>query len=275
MNILTSVIVIIMVVAAVTVVRMDTFVGRSHLLKAYGIAMERAESAALVKAADAHWEKAAGKVKTSQGEEDQDIKQPRLYRLLDISCLVKPKMKDPLCDAREMMWKELIITTYQGEAFFREAIEKNPLVVDDMIGIVKAKATLQDADVKIVDVDDMANLNLGNGVLQEFLYKMLRGASKDDVAGGYPPMKTFLGLKNGSAKVSVYLAPESILRVLFHQPEVVAEVVKTRNELYRDVRGERMDQDVATKAFEDKFRGACVPAYLPLVEWRVTKTNPR
>lgn len=177
--------------------------------------------------------------------------------------------------------KGLINRLYGEQRFFEEARQERPDIVDEVIVRIGPAVQEMGNSFKINKAKDLANLDLNDPFLNEFFYKMLKGASisYEDVGGniveeGYPSLLKYIDSSKGK-KIRVYLAPKPLLQVLF-DPVTADEIITTREYFFREVTNGNIEPNSATERFESMFVTKVNPS-VPIsnLDFSVSKTSPK
>jgi|688.fasta_scaffold04572_16 hypothetical protein len=185
MNVLLFVTSLIMVMAAVTYARLETYRNFSVVQAEFKHFMDDTERGYINMAAE-HWyaTSSAKKPPTNGGNPPvhsspnvpQKPSSPKGNRLLSFAYLIDPtkREKDPKKYAKiHLLAKKLIITLYKEQPFFKEMEQKKPDFVD---GLLNALAVIHNFPKKLKpqEAKDLANTDLGDPEYNNFLYKILQ-----------------------------------------------------------------------------------------------------
>lgn len=178
---------------------------------------------------------------------------------------------------------------YRPYKFFQQAIEQNQEVAADLVqAMMDAQEALPQGN-KVASLAELANLDLGDQLLNELFYRMLKGSSSKSITSqhscsspadvkeeGYPPLTQFITL-DARSKLRLYLAPRLLLQILTEDKQLVEEIITTRKRLYQEVTADppRLDAKTATSDFESFFSGRLSSLFdEEFLDFTVTKTNP-
>lgn len=206
--------------------------------------------------------------------------------------------------------RKVIHETYQKQPFFRQLSERRADFVDQMIHEVIAVSESyngqKNVKYKIKDFQDLFYAQWNDPELREaFAYMVQEGlvykrpekqdvtlfqnenegkVSKElnelnesqasenisEVRKGFQSLRNYFN-KFQNTKVRVFLAPEELLLAFYSDPKIVEKIVMARNRLYKEVCHGRTAED-ATQEFEREFT---IAAFEPILDFTVTKTNPK
>lgn len=194
---------------------------------------------------------------------------------------------------------------YGAHPFYQEALAHNPNAIEDLAKQVTKAVDKLDKEKRPKTTKDLANLELESPELNEFFYKMLLGAPYKDVLAepkltdgeadtdeddstleqeaeeyssplGYYSLLDFITLGK-SDKIRVYLAPRDLLMAIYHDPAVVDELIKARQDLYKLALGKDDNKfndltESLKQQFEHRRDGTINSDQL---DYTVNKTNPK
>lgn len=221
--------------------------------------------------------------------------------------------KDPKqWNQSKILLKNLIVTLYGQEKFFKEALEKRPGVVDELISAIEHASDALPPDKKMKQTKDLLTLKLQDPVLDDLFYQILKEnpyidllpqsqqkangtlkpvepveeENKEDHADGSeeaqehqspPGYFSLLDFINNSKdyKVRVFLAPKQVLQAIFRDQSTVDEIMREREMFYKQaVSG--MPVDELSKAFESRFNGSRQSDIdTTSLDYSVSKTRPK
>lgn len=213
-----------------------------------------------------------------------------------------------------LLAKKLIYSLYRQQPFFLEFEQTRPDIVDALLNSLMI-ADILPKEQKIKKAAELANLNLGDPVLNTFFYFVLKGspiapeANKkkeeepppplggfihqeqegevEDEDGDPNPEETFKSPQgyyslldfitlDDATKVRVYLAPRLLLNAIFDDPAVVDSIIVLRNELYKKVASDSLSAQEASQEFKALVAPKSDPNFdETLLDFSVTKTNPK
>lgn len=181
------------------------------------------------------------------------------------------------------LMKRLMMQQYAAEPFFISAVEERPGLLDDLMVKIEESAAQLPMKERIKKPQELANLDLQDPLLNEVLYKMLRGnvtreERRRGVKGGYLSLTDFLS-GGKETKIRVYLAPREILLALFEEPDLVEEIVQMRLQIWKQLNGMKEGKN-GKEAVSEQFR-QFIESRSPMgvnprmVSYGVSKTDPR
>ena len=205
--------------------------------------------------------------------------------------------------------KKLIYILFSEQAIFKNAMEKNPNIVDDLIHSIAAagsKWTVENKPLKTTD--SLENLDLDNQSLQDIYYWMLKGYQREKApsqtvsiqqpmiqitedAGdredasdnqteehlhkeGTISLLDFITVNPNKSKIRVFLAPRALLTAIFGDSHIVDEIIQNRIELYHQARNQK-EADSLSEQFKQKFASLALNVPETMLDFTVTATDPR
>lgn len=92
---------------------------------------------------------------------------------------------------------------------------------------------------------------------------------------GYFSLLDFITISN-SPKVRIYLAPREVLKAIFNDDSVVDEIIKSRLEIFKSVKGDSGDVKSAGDSFKAAYESRRDPNFdESVLDFSVSKTNPK
>lgn len=183
-------------------------------------------------------------------------------------------------ESTRALLKALIYNVYGKEKVLSEALKNRPDAIDEIINRLPEAVQKLPGNQKITGAKGLANLDLEDDTLNSLLYKLLKGThflyerKGEVVSEGYPPLTDFINSDKGK-KIRVYLARKEIIDALFN-PNISDEIVATRESLFLELSGGRIEANQATERFKTLFEGALAPyASHDMVDFAVSKTDPK
>ncbi len=211
--------------------------------------------------------------------------------------------------------RKLIYLLYNDQPFFQAMERKNPDFVHSLLKALmvadafpkekKIKKTKQLANLDLLDedlnhvfyemlqgtvkkIEPKQELNKKSDQLSLLTVQEKESKGEDDGEDveedtaedqsspkGYYSLKDFITLTDAT-KVRVFLAPKTLLQAIFDDPKVVDEIMAARLELYKKFSGRHsISKQDASKLFEDAFRNKSDPSFSDILDFTVTKTNPK
>lgn len=198
--------------------------------------------------------------------------------------------------------KKLINALYFQAPFYRHLVQEDPAAVDKLLDSLMIADQLP-KEKKLKVAKDLNTLHLANPTLDDFLYKLLKGAQdpfekshqvlpplqheeSDDAPEtnlteehrspvGYYSLLDHITLQP-TAKIRVFLASKYLLSAIFDDPQTIDEIIAERQRLYQLVVGGHLEAKAATQQFEGAFLGRIDRNLNKLIlDFTVTKTNPK
>ncbi len=174
--------------------------------------------------------------------------------------------------------KILMQDLYGEDEFLKKAEEKRPDFLDALLNALVTSADTLPKGITLASPVDLASLDLDDEEMNTVFYRMLKGTIEIDAKGtvdGYPSILEYITLVN-KTKIRVYLASTPLLYALYGSPELVEEIKKERNTLYRMVKDEEIEKEQASVQFQDLFRGKQRPNFDDsILDFSISKSNPR
>lgn len=204
--------------------------------------------------------------------------------------------------------RNLIVDLFQKQPFFIKAQEKYPNLVDRLLNAIIDAA--DKSDLKFNKATDLSNLDLNDNLLNEIFYQMIKGyiipgnessepkASKSEDDEIKTPDEETEDLENeeaqefqaepgrisllnyitmrGKNKIRIYLASKPILFSIFGDDDVVKEIIKSREDLYNQIKKEK-DQKIIngySEKFQNEFIGRSPPEFQNYLDFTLSKVDP-
>ena len=309
MNVLLMVMVMLMMLSLMTYAKLETYRSTQILDKFFNHYMEIEERGDINKHAEDQYKN----TKMSSGPSKTGGAQTKALPRLSLAKLLDKKFKKEHPHEWEQMinlLKNLTDTLYGKHAFYKEVMEHRPSAIEDLaVELTKRIADLESQN-KPKTAADLANVPIKDEELNLLFYKMLLGApykeilqqktpetkatgaeadsdeSEETLQGeekeysspqGYYSLLDFITLRP-SEKIRVYLAPKELLLSIFHDPDLVDQIIDERKQLYKSAVGADTPEEIKglTESFKsqyDKFKDPTIDdKYL---DWTVNKTNPK
>ena len=197
--------------------------------------------------------------------------------------------------------KKLIHVLYNKAPFYRQMAQENPAFVEQFLAsLMVADAIPKEKKLKVAK--DLNTLHLLNPVLDDLLYKVLKGApdpsqnppavpifqaEEDDEDPdaelaeeyrspvGYTSLLDYITLQPAT-KIRVFLASKPLLTAIFDDPQTVQQVLLERQRLYQGVASGALQVKDASTQFEAAFLGRADSNLNKMVlDFTVSKTNPK
>lgn len=307
MNILMYVMTVLMMLSILAYARLDTYFSFSATQAEFDRYMQQIERSTF-NAIEEDWYKTT--VGSKKDSKTQSEKVPGTSRLSWFPLLKKEQKKKE--NATRLLSKALMNQLFNNEAFFKEAIEKNYNVLDDLIDqILQAADQYELEHDKITRINQLSNLKLADPTLNVLFYKMLKGYLPDkEFADGTKQLDSddeteeeeensakaekmeshankrgsislaeHLTLSSDSV-IRVYLAPRSLLLAIYGDENIVNAIQAERLAHYKHVKNASDEErntakQEATRRFEEQFKNQTPAPYKDLVNFNVTVVDPK
>lgn len=228
MNILPLILALALMVAVLTVERLEKFKNHSIIQHQYQLFLKESERAVF----NYRQRHLYGESNTS-------------HRHLTFRYIFDKKLRDKhVNEAKQyrMLAIELMKVLYGEATFFKELEKKRGQFLDDMVTAIEEAS---EKSYKIKQIKDLARLELEDPELQEAFYRMLKGTisrnqlieiSKDNPQikeKGYPSLFVFItnhGTKHVPT-INIGKAPKELLKAIFIEDEIVNSILIRRKEL--------------------------------------------
>lgn len=300
MNILLFVMTMLMVFAMLTYAKMENFRSFSHMQIQFQQYMQKIERKHISDQALVTYNKTS----MSQGKGSKGPRtaaSPRLSWYLLTNTAEREKQTEAY-DQMINFSKKLIHLLYGNQSFFKEALEKRPNLLDEIFMAITS-------DHKMVKANEFANLDLGDPVLNDAFYKMLKGnpvierksvqteiipeqltltedeeltsaaeaeleANESKADEGYTSLLDYITIDK-TQKIRLFLAPPAFLLAIFGDEGFVNDIREERYRLYRQVVNGSIKAEDANGQFQ-AFVASRIGNFNPeLFDYSVTKVNPR
>jgi len=301
MNILIFVISLMMMLALLTYGRLDMY--RSFIVTQgeFERYMSNHERRAMLAGANQWYDWTALSTKNG-GKKNSSPKDASPY--LNLYWLVHPEARaiNPTLDPiyRELL-KKVIYIVFGNQDFFKNDLDKNPNLVDDLIqAIENAGNQLAQEKKGLKTIDELENLDLNNLHLQDAYYHLIKGyhiakthpnpsislGNSEEEDEEEEPLQEyvkqddeisllqFVDLNPNKIKIRVYLAPKEILLALFGDVHTVDEIMQTRIGLFHQLKSEENNKN-SSEQFKQKFASRAINIPENMLDFTVTGTNPR
>lgn len=316
MNILLFVTAMIMVLSMLTYTKLETYRSFSLLQSQFTRYMEETERGYINMASTWWYENSPGEKKGSSTNPNP-AKSDARSRLSFIVFIDKSKQAHyaKAYPKIVLLSKKLMIYLYKDQPFFKEMVLEKPDILDEFLASLMVAAEALPTEQKIKKAIDMANLNLGDPLLNSFSYYIFKGSpfpdekenketkplespqtefiikeangetedesedpgKKDDYISpeGYYSLLDYITVDD-AIKIRVFLASKPLLMAIFDNLDVVNSIIAMRNDLYKKVaNGSISAQDASAQ-----FKTATAPKSDPnfddmILDYSITKTNPK
>ncbi len=282
MNVLPFVMTMLMLISIMTYARIESFRDLSGLKSQFEWYMQQNERVYNNSVNEDKYDKQNSSKRKSgedpaakQKEEEKSCSRIPFYLFINKQ---QRESKHEIFDQHTLLAKLLMTELYGDTDFFKEAEEKYPDFLDGILDQLMKAAEKLPKGQTITTSADLASIELGNELLDNVFYHMLKGTvniDEQDVAETYPSLINFVTVKN-KTKVRVFLAPHDILLAIYENPSLVKDIEEKRNDLYKRVKDESITKDEASKEFEEEFGNKQRHGIAEnILDFRVTKTNPK
>lgn len=299
MNILMFVMSLLMMLALLTYGRLDmyrSFVVTQGEFERY---MASGERQAYNKGAEQWYNWTA--LSSKNGEKQKKPAPKDSSSKLPISWLFQPQYQQTNPQAYQTsrdLLKKLMHVLFNGQTDFKNALENNPQVIDDLINAMQAAGNkLSEEKKPLKSTEGLENLDLENPLLQDLYYRMIKGYSialsketkkadgdqeeADDQQSeeyihkeGTLSLLDFVTLNPSKTKIRVFLAPQSLLLTIFDDPMTVHNIMQVRLELYHQAKGQE-DYASLSEQFKQGFISKIQQVPETMLDFSVTSTDPR
>lgn len=268
MNILIFVMAILMLLATMTYARLESFRSFTATQAEFQRYIEEYEREYTNSQAKVLYDEIVVNPKSQNGEKEEPKEQNKFSAKLNIRQLLNPSEGDQSLQVKIIL-SNLMSLIYSNQEFYKSIEEQTgPFLENLILAIDRASSELPEGK-KIGKLKDIATLDLGDQLLNEAFYKMLKGSRNE-----YPSLLDLMTMdKNRVNGIRVYLAPEEILRAIF-RPEAVEAIIATRRSFYNSI-GEESNLVEMSNSFKLQFIGERLPnieeSYL---DFTISKTYP-
>lgn len=247
MNVLPLVFALVMVIAILTVERMEKFKNHSIIQQEYQTFLKEAERIFF-----------NDRQKHLFGESNTN------HKYITFRFLYDKKARDKhLNESNQyrLLLMELMKVLYGEAAFFKELEKKRGQFLDELLTAVESAA---EGGPKIRHIRDIARLKLEDAELQEAFYHMLKGTiSREQLLDlqkenpeirqkGYPSLFVYINNhgKKGVPAIDIGKSPRELLKAIFIKDEIVDEILIKRKEL-----SGKKKESGSEEAFKAEFIG--------------------
>lgn len=300
MNILLFVMTMLMVFAMMTYAKMENFRSFSHMQIQFQQYMQKIERKHISEQSLATYNKTT----MSQGKGGKGSRaaaSPRLSWFLLTNSAEREKAPEAF-DQMMTFSKKLIHLLYGNQPFFKEALEKRPNVLDEIF--LKLAS-----DHKMVKANEFANVDLGDALLNDVFYKMLKGnpvvertitqtdmipeqvtvTDEEELASsveaeqeeqeskadeGYTSLLDYITIDK-TQKIRLFLAPTEFLLAIFGDEGFVNDIREERYRLYRQVVNGSIKVEEANVQFQSIVANRIGNFNPELFDFTISKVNPR
>jgi len=301
MNVLIFVMTMLMVFAMMTYAKMENFRSFSHMQIQFQQYMQKIERKHISDQSLVTYNKTSMSQGKSGSSAARTQASPRLSWFLLTNSTEKENQPEAY-DQMMMFSKKLIHILYGDQQFFKEALEKRPNILDEIFNAIAS-------DYKMVKANEFANLDLGDPLLNDTFYKMLKGnqviereivqkeiipekkveTDEEELAAaleaeceeqeskaddGYVSLLDYITIDK-SQKIRLFLASPAYLLAIFGDAGFVNDIRETRYRLYRQVVNESIKAEDANNQFQAIISSRIGNFNPDLFDYTVTKVNPR
>lgn len=207
---------------------------------------------------------------------------------ISIFLLMHPEARqanNPIVLTQKELLKRLIYIVFGQQKEFQEAVNKNPNIIDELIHAIEMAGTkLTQENRPIKKISELMKLELGNPALDDLYYWMVKGykippppkvtsqepilkvqedvgtdseESPSNQAEDYFPQPGVISLLDfitihNKPTIRIYLASPQVLMAIFSDPHTVDDIIKTRQEIYYQMRNDG-DGKSLSEQFKEKF----------------------
>lgn len=185
------------------------------------------------------------------------------------------------------IFKNLLDVLYGDQKFYRDALQKKPQIVDEILH--NLKQVNAERAKKVKKVANLDKLVLPDADEEKLWYEFRKPNYVSLPVLSLLTFKPQAELRNvcdkfsilnyitdkSADKIRVNLAPRALLYALFKDEQVVKEVIQMRQDLRDQVANDAKTSTAATqefKAFAEQFSG--IAELEPILDYLVNKTNP-
>lgn len=300
MNILIYVVSILLVLAAMTYSRLQTYRTFANMEASYLYFMKNTERLAMDKLYEDLYDKVTVQP-PNQGSDKGDppkIK-PEGTSMLSLHLLLNQKSRNlhpAAAQQLKTLFKQLMITLYSQQRFFKEMEEKHPQFLDEIIDHLQMLSSNLPAAKAAISVGEISRLEFSSNDLHYTLFLMFQGLKNADLATSDAPAFASLfqtqfpthhsqetvfesgdeadvTIQEGQApagytslynftttsekyKLRVFLANPVLLMAIYNDVNTVKQIRDLRSDLYRQVQAGSITLDEASTQFKEAFGNA-------------------
>lgn len=309
MNVLIFVMTMLMLLALMTYARLDSYRNSQTLQIIFKYYMENDERGYINLQAEPTYDsiKVATKSEKDKNNEPKADGSPRI----GIQLLIDKTKRDAQPKEwlqTQILLKNLIVSLYKDQPFFKSAMVERPSLPDDLIADIIRAADALPEDQKLQSAKELANLRLDDPKLDQIFYKILhgipykkiepkknedlnseaestvetdqtdmapkKGESDFESTKGYYSLLDYI-TTDSPPKIRIYLAPRNVLNAIFHDPNVVDAIIKQRKQLYRQALKDEDNKELSEtfKTHFDNLKDSAIDTNS--LSYKVSKTNPK
>lgn len=279
MQVLTFVAALLMVLSLLTYARLEMMRDISALRRLFIQNIEQEGPAIFAKAAIWHYNQIRVSSQTQKKREgSKSTPQISLVSLLNREEQVKNSQKT---QAVEMLFKQLLYVLYGQQPFYREMLQERPGAIEELLERLTEGYTKLPKKKRPQQAKDLANLDVNDGQLQFFLYRLFSGipaapgAEKEQEV--VPSLLGYITLKP-NVPLRLYLAPRPILIAVLGSDSAADALIAERQQIYKGLRRKGvhgLSLEEGSKQFENTAKGLGI-RYLEgdQIDFSVSKTDP-
>lgn len=285
MNILPMVFSVLALVSILSYTRMQDFIASKALFLEYQAFQTEHQQETLFVAAKKSYEAAHRSVK------DSGPKSPRIAatKKLNLYPLLAKEGFELKRQETHQFFKRLLEVEFGSALFFQEALEKNPLFLEEFfVSLAVAYQKYCEKQGKpLKTVKELVHLVFTQEEHQVFLYHLLKDYPKEEeldeevlteetlTSVAPSPLLDLLEIKEKVLPYRLFLMHRPLLMALFQNEEVVQKIMKERLEMYKITKGGKEDKDSLSASFKRNFENA-VPSWMRTesLNWQVSGTLP-
>ncbi|MDB2614087.1 hypothetical protein N9Y92_02890 [Chlamydiales bacterium] len=233
------------------------------------------------------------KEKEGESERAPPVKATRrlnLFPLLDEKCFKNQPLK---VEETKHLFSNLIEILYGETNFYKEALEKNPLIVEDFFRLFSNASHLhqKNKEGQLIAKKSLGSLDLEDEEAQKFLYNLLKDRSKESDealtsdeeenkvlrdAFVLSPLKDLIEVKSAEDPIRIFLADQVLLYAIFGDATVVEEIVSERRRHFLAYSKDKTLRETLSGSFERRFTSS-IPSWISpnSLNWEVSGTRPK
>ena len=196
---------------------------------------------------------------------------PKPTRKLDLGPLVKSVQdnENPISQSTAVLLGRLINTLYQGQQFYREALAKNPDVVNQIVNTLTTLKGKNLCNAPVSSLNDLIKMSFSSEDTRKLFGEMIEGG--DSV----PSLRDFILIRSKPTPIRMFGAPQALLMAIYNDANVVNRLMAERMELYNSIAAGRMKAQDASKQFKTDFGAEGLTDINPqLLNFDTSQTRP-
>lgn len=297
-----------MLLSLMTYARFETYRNSQIFQVFFNNYMEKDERGYVNLGAEKQYAATKGSSKDGSGGSQPKVNANRRISLALLASKDKREKQAKDWAQERLLLKNLINVLYNDQPFFQQVIQERPQVVDELINSLVQTIDGLPENKKLKKAEELANLKLGDPLLDLLFYKILHGApykevikeqpsllpeqkeekkgeAEDDDSSvqseseefkstkGYFSLLDFVNV-SPTLKIRVYLAPREVLMAIFNDQGIVDEMMLQRKALYKQANADG-DLKALSETFQNQFEQRR-PQDIDksMLDFSVTKTNP-